>query len=185
MKKIHPLFIAYVVIIVLSLLIASSTGSMSPMVLMDKFMGVAFLVFALLKVINLKGFITDFKQYDFLAKRFPVYATLYPFVELFIGTWFLVFGSNLIILTIALFLVLFNLVTLYGSFKDGVSVLCVCLGKRLAFPFDKWLILENLFMLFMMVYMIIMFLPGGESMNHNIQSTPNGHDMNNMGDMQM
>lgn len=170
MKKIHPLFTAYVIIIALSLLVASLTGKMSLMLLMDKFMGVAFLVFALLKITNLKDFITDFEKYDFLAKRFPIYATFYPFVELFLGTWFLTFGSNLIIVSIALLLVMFNLVSLYGTFGKNDNVLCVCLGKNMAFPFDKWLILENLFMLFMMLYMIIMFLPGGESMDHGIHN---------------
>ena len=172
MKKIHPLFVAYVVIIALSLLVSSLTHSMDLMSLMDKFMGIAFLVFALLKIINLNDFIFDFKKYDFLAKRFPIYATLYPFVELLLGTWFLAYGSNLIILTIGLFLVLFNLVSLYGTFKKGENVLCVCLGKSMAFPFDKWLILENLFMLFMMIYMIIMFLPGAEGMDHSMHNMP-------------
>ena len=171
MKKIHPLFIAYVIIIFFSFLSYSMSDNMSYMVLMDKFMGFALLVFALLKLINLSSFITDFKKYDFLAKRFPVYATLYPFVELFLGTWFLAFGSNLVITSLALFLVLFNLVSLYGTFKKGDNVLCVCLGNKLAFPFDKWLILENIFMLFMMIYMISMLLPGGEMiMDHSMHS---------------
>ena len=97
------------------------------------------------------------------AKKFPIYAVSYPFIETGVGFSFLFLGSNLTILTLALVVLLFNFVSLYGAFGKKDNVLCVCLGTRLAFPFDKWLILENIFMLTMVLYMIIIMLPGASA----------------------
>lgn len=164
MKKTHPLLLAYSLVLLVTGLLIIKTGDSSPMAVMNRFMGLSFVIFGLSKVFNLSAFIEDFRKYDFLAKRFASYAKAYPFVEVWIGLYFLFVGSNLIITTLTLIVLLFNLVSLYGTFKKGDSVLCVCLGRKLAFPFDRWLILENLFMLIMVGYMIVGLLSFGGGM---------------------
>lgn len=62
-----------------------------------------FLTF-LSKVLNLKGFTETYVMYDAIAKRFPDWAFIYAFVELFLGIAFLTnfnpFYTNLIALIV-------------------------------------------------------------------------------------
>jgi len=49
------------------------------------FMGISLIAFGFLKASNLYGFIGSFKTYDLLAKQYPNYAKIYPFLEIALG----------------------------------------------------------------------------------------------------
>ena len=49
------------------------------------FMGFIFIFFGLLKLYDLNKFVNIFSKYDIISKKFPFYAFLYPFIEIFIG----------------------------------------------------------------------------------------------------
>ena len=61
------------------------------MVWMHGFMGVFLLIFAVLKIFDLKGFRRGFRMYDILARQVPDYAFVYPFIELGLGLLYLSF----------------------------------------------------------------------------------------------
>lgn len=50
-----------------------------------QFMGVFLVVFALIKLVNLKNFVHGFRTYDLVAKKSMAYAKSYPFIQLTLG----------------------------------------------------------------------------------------------------
>src|SRR3989338_7186766 len=52
---------------------------------MGQFMGGFFIIFSFFKLLNLKGFSDSYSTYDLLAKRWPNYGYIYPFIELGLG----------------------------------------------------------------------------------------------------
>ena len=67
---------------ILSVVLVAIAGTVWYLGYMLQFMGVAFLILATLKLIDIKGFASMFQQYDLLAKRSRHYALVYPFIEL-------------------------------------------------------------------------------------------------------
>ena len=79
-----PLLYVFLVVLALSS-VRQITQGINPMVFMMDFMGIFFMVFGLLKLIDLPGFVDGFQKYDFIAKRWRLYGYLYPFIEIAIG----------------------------------------------------------------------------------------------------
>ena len=52
---------------------------------MISYMGIFFLIFSFLKLIDVKGFSGSFKKYDLISKMIPGFAITYPFLELFLA----------------------------------------------------------------------------------------------------
>lgn len=155
MKKIHPLILVYIFIILITFAYSSYLGMFDAMMLMDYFMGFIFLTFGVLKVFDIKNFATMYKKYDVLAKNFPEYSYFYPFIEIALGLWFVLSGSNLVVDVIALIILLVNFISLYKVFVKKDEMLCVCLGSKCLFPFGKILLSENILMLVMVINMLV------------------------------
>lgn len=174
MRKIHPAILVYVSAISATVAYSFFSKNISPMILMDVFMGIIFLVFGIAKVIDLKNFVYLYKKYDILAKKFTAYAYFYPFFELIIGAWFLLFGGSIILYLVTVIILFVNLASLYIVFVKKEDVMCVCLGSKCLFPFGKILVFENVFMILMVVYMLadLFFM---QSMSSNVASPTQEH----------
>ena len=106
-------------------------------------------------MLDLKGFPNSFRMYDPLAKRIPIYAKVYPFIETVLGLMFLMRFE----ITIALWLTLFVL----GTTTIGVtkvillkkSLRCACLGTALKLPMTEATFIENTIMIVMATLMLI------------------------------
>lgn len=59
------------------------------MIAMNDFMGVWFLLFGILKLLDLEGFVKTFMQYDIVAKRRKPYGYFFPFLEILLGIAYL------------------------------------------------------------------------------------------------
>ena len=79
MQKYYPLFALVIVALLAATALALSPNGGS---WMSFFMGFALCQFALLKLFHIKAFAKAFAMYDILAKKSPVYALAYPFIEL-------------------------------------------------------------------------------------------------------
>ncbi len=119
------------------------------------FMGLFFIVFSFFKFLDLKGFPKSFQMYDPLAKQFPIYGWVYPFIELALGLLFLMRYQ----LTMALFVTLVVLgITTVGVAKtllDKKTIRCACLGTVLKLPMTEATFIENAIMLAMTIGMLI------------------------------
>ena len=121
------------------------------------FMGLFYMVFSFFKMLDLKGFPDSFRMYDPLAKKVPVYAVIYPFIETALGLMFLLRFK----VDIALYATLIILgITTIGVTKvllDKKSIQCACLGTALKLPMTKATFIENSIMIIMAIFMLAGF----------------------------
>jgi ABC-type protease/lipase transport system fused ATPase/permease subunit len=121
---------------------------------MLKFMGLAFLLLSILKLIDIKGFVKVFKTYDFLAKHIPYYAIIYPFIELTLAICYL---FHFFIQTAAVITVIIMLVGSAGILTNLLSkdkVKCACLGARINVPLTRFTLIEDLLMAAMALWIL-------------------------------
>jgi YHS domain-containing protein len=144
------------VIILISVLLAAVTLSIFVDGFMRPFMGIFFILVAVLKLMDLNGFIMGFSSYDKLAQAWPFYAKLYPFLELGLGILFL--GNFLVsfaaVLTVAIMLEDVYSVSIVLIKKQKFK--CACLGSLIAVPLTTFTLLEDVIMLGMAVALILL-----------------------------
>lgn len=153
LQQLFPLILILVYLFTAAVLLNYRANSVSGFML--DFMGLFYIVFSFFKFLDLKGFPESFRMYDPLAKRIPVYAKIYPFIELILGLLFL-FRFKINIALIATILILG--ITTIGVTKillDKKSIQCACLGTALKLPMTKATFIENMIMLVMAVFMLL------------------------------
>lgn len=123
--------------------------------LMDGFMGTALLLFAILKLVNLPGFVKGFRRYDLLAQTIPPYAWVYPLLELGLGLAYLSGlqpqATNGAMLTLSLL----NLASVGTAMGKGLNVQCACLGTALNVPLTTVTVVEYGTMAAMAAWMLL------------------------------
>lgn len=154
-RELTPLLAVFLIILALSS-IRQITQGLDPMLFMMDFMGIFFIVFGLLKVVDLKGFVDGFQAYDFIAKRFRIYGYSYPFIEIALGGLYLLGMMFLWQNILVVILSSIGVYTAYKSIKEEKGIRCVCLGTMFDLPMTWVTIFENALMLIMVIFMIIM-----------------------------
>ncbi len=123
--------------------------------LMQDWMAGFFLLFGVLKVINLKKFAPMYQGYDVAAKRFPWWGYLYPFLEVGLGLLFL-FGLALVFANVATALLMgFGMIGIYKKLHSDGEVQCACLGGFFKVPVTWLTFAENGLMVVMAVWMLL------------------------------
>lgn len=148
-KKYVPLIIIIAVSVLMTISVKASLE-------MSFFMGISFIFLSFLKLIDLKGFVKGFKNYDPFTKMFIPYGFIYPFLELGIGLyllrgltigWVNVLGAVLLLLTGAG--VIYQKVVKKNEFS------CACMGAKIDVPLGAVSLFENLIMAGMLIYLVI------------------------------
>ena len=154
-KDFLPLIAIFAGITVLSVLWVSAFSG-GTMRWMEIFMGLFFVVFGLLKVINLKGFKDAYLMYDVVAMKFPRYGYVYPFIELSLGILYL--ASVFPIFTNITTLVVMSVSALgvYLKLKKKEKIICACLGVVFKVPMTWVTLAEDLLMAAMASGMLLL-----------------------------
>lgn len=154
LKRLAPLF--YVFIFIFAFPLIRQISVINGMLYMMDFMGIFFLVFGLFKLIDLHGFVTGFQQYDFIAKKFKFYGYAYPFIEIGLGILYLI---GLMFLWQNILVVILASIGIYTAYKyigHADQIECVCLGTIFKLPMTWVTLSENVLMLVMVLFMIVM-----------------------------
>lgn len=150
-----PIFLIFVFIAGVTLLVQIAKYSFSWVQWMSHFMAGFFLVFSFFKLMNLRGFAEGYRSYDVVAKQFPAWGYIYPFVELILGIAFLTgfqpMGTNIA----ALLIMGISSVGVIQSLVKKTSFQCACLGTIIKLPLSKVTLFEDLLMVAMSGFMII------------------------------
>jgi copper chaperone CopZ len=147
-----PLFLIGAYISVASF--AGADGS-SIMGWMTNFMAGFFLVFSFFKFFDLRGFADAFSSYDIIAKPFPFYGMIYPFLELALGLAFL-FRFAPYAANIATFILMgVGSIGVFKAVLSGSKIRCACLGTVLNLPMSTITLVENGLMIVMSVLSLI------------------------------
>ena len=152
LNQLKPLFIILSYISVASILINYSNWNPSEAML--DFMGLFFIVFSFFKMLDLKGFPKSFRMYDPLAKRFPLYGSIYPFIETALGLMFLMRLEVRIALIITLVVLGITTIGVTKALLDKKSIRCACLGTVLKLPMTEATFIENIIMIVMAISML-------------------------------
>jgi copper chaperone CopZ len=157
-ESIYPLILIVGYIAGTVILVAWATGDWSAGALMRHFMAGFFLVFSFFKLLDLRGFVSAYRDYDLVAKALPAWAWIYPFVELALGV-----GYLLDLLPIVTNLVTFAVMTVgaVGVLKALLNrrrIRCACLGTALNLPMTTVSLVEDLLMAAMAAAMLVMLL---------------------------
>ncbi|MEC7120809.1 MAG: glutaredoxin [Pseudomonadota bacterium] len=128
----------------------------------DHFMGFSLCVLAILKLMDLHGFVAGFRQYDLLSERLPQYAYVYPLLELFVGLGLI---AGLIPLLVGVVAMLVGLVGALSVIKavylDRRQLNCACVGSNSRVPLGAVSLTENILMVLMGSLLMVRLLPFG------------------------
>jgi hypothetical protein len=146
-------FAGIIIFILAVALIYSHLAGLNALNTMRIFMAVFFLVFALFKLADLRGFANSYMGYDIIAKKFSSYAYIYPFIELFLAAGYLLNVSWINWITL-----IFMLVGAFGVGRELLrksNIKCACLGSYVKLPLTTVSLIEDLAMAAMAVIAII------------------------------
>lgn len=146
------------VILLISLLMAVVTHPQDGYRIMAGFMGYFFVIFAMFKFFDLKGFAHGFAMYDILTQKDIRYAYAYPFMELGLGLGYLSGIAPFLVNLLTLILMSFSAYGVIKAILEGLDVRCACLGTTLNVPLSTVSVLENVgmgLMAFINLYWIL------------------------------
>lgn len=152
-QQLKPLFLIFGYITIASILLHYKSWNWSNFML--DFMGLFYVVFSFFKILDLKGFPESFKMYDPLAKAIPVYAKVYPFIELALGVMFLMRIQIPLALIITIIILGITTIGVTRALLNKKSITCACLGTALKLPMTKATFIENTIMIIMAIIMLI------------------------------
>ena len=149
---------ALLIVIFASLSIQVSTDSFSIKNWMISYMGVFYLIFSFLKLIDVKGFSITFSKYDLISKNIPSFAMIYPFIELFLALAYLSESFLLISYSLTLIFMTSQSIGVFISLQKKEIIRCACMGSSINLDISSLTLIENLIMIFMASYMILNFI---------------------------
>lgn len=151
--RLKPLFLILFYITVAAILMNRTHFQVEAFML--DFMGLFYIVFSFFKLLDLKGFPATFQMYDPLAKVFPPYAWIYPFLETALGLCFLLRFQVQIALLATLVILGITTVGVTKTLLAKRQIKCACLGTALNLPMTKATFIENSIMLVMAFWMLL------------------------------
>ncbi|MFL2664884.1 MAG: heavy-metal-associated domain-containing protein [Dehalococcoidia bacterium] len=155
----RPILFALIIISISSLALASNFNEESLLRSFTTFyMGMFFTVFSFLKLINISGFAKNFAEYDFISKRIFKYALIYPFIELILGMYFLSGNSNIFIYPLIVIIMISQTFGVAKAVFQKQNIKCACMGDGINLSISGVTLFENLVMICMSIYMIIVVL---------------------------
>ena len=151
-QQLKPLFLIFLFLFSAAILLHYKNWDMGNAML--DFMGLFYIVFSFFKLLDLKGFPESFRMYDPLAKVLPVYAWIYPFIELALGLLFLLRVQITFALIATIVILGITTVGVTKALLDKKSIRCACLGTALKLPMTEATFIENSIMLIMAFVML-------------------------------
>jgi hypothetical protein len=150
-----PILLIFFYISLVTVLIQLKNENFNWMQAMQYFMAGFFLVFSFFKLLNLKGFAESYVMYDVLAKRIPVWAYIYAFVELGLGIAYLINFNPFITNSITFIVMSISIVGVLQSVLNKKKIQCACLGAVFNLPMSTVTIIEDALMIAMSGIMIL------------------------------
>ncbi len=151
-QRLFPLILVFTYITIAAVALHIKSWDASNFML--DFMGLFYIVFSFFKLLDLKGFTTSFRMYDPLARSLPVYAYVYPFIEVALGVFFLMRFQITIALVVTLIILGITTVGVTKALIQKREIQCACLGTALNLPMTTATFIENSIMIVMALIML-------------------------------
>ena len=121
---------------------------------MHYFMGFFLCQFAMLKLFHPAGFAKGFQMYDLVAKKFRIYAYLYPLIELALGLAYLSFSVPYLTYILTIIVMGVGAIGVIGALRKGLDIRCACMGTVLDVPLSTVTLTEDIAMIAMACLML-------------------------------
>ena len=118
------------------------------------FMAVFFITFAAFKFYDLEGFAHAYRSYDILAAHIRPWGYIFPFIEAFLGFWYLLSEGPNNLNVITMLVTGIAAVGVYKEVKRKSRFHCACLGTFIRLPLSRVSLVENVTM-FVMAFVML------------------------------
>jgi glutaredoxin len=133
------------------------TGQLLTALALQWFIAFSMVVLSLLKLQNVETFSAMFLNYDLLAKRWVPYSYVYPYAEGLAGVLMIAGALRWISVPVALFIGTIGAVSVVKAvYLDKRELKCACVGGSSNVPLGFISLTENLMMIGMAVWMVLM-----------------------------
>lgn len=146
MSTYWPLILIFGFLIPLTAFTSFGSGSNRWMTWMAHFMGAFFLTFAFFKLLDIRGFASSYQAYDILARKWPTYGLIYPFLELALGMAWIAQAPVQWTAGATVVLMGFSAIGVIQAVVDKKTIRCACLGSVFQLPMSTVTIVEDLLM---------------------------------------
>lgn len=151
-----PLLLLVTLIVLTSLAVSFANSGFSITLFMRAFMAGFFLAFSFFKFLDLDGFASSYATYDLLARKWPAYGYVYPFIELALGLAYAV-GFAPVATNLATIVVMgFSSLGVIRAVMSRNEIRCACLGTVFNLPMSTITIIEDVGMIGMAALMLFM-----------------------------
>ena len=124
-------------------------------VTVERFIAIAMMLLAMLKLQDVDRFATMFLNYDLLARRLPPYGRAYPFLELGAGVLMLTRTLDWLSIPVALTIGGIGAVSVFKAvYLEKRTIKCACVGGSSNVPLGFVSLTENVMMVAMAVWML-------------------------------
>lgn len=122
---------------------------------MHTFMGGFFVAFSFFKFLDLRGFASAYRGYDLVAKAWPPYGMIYPFIEFGLGLAYLAHWQPLLVNAVTAVVMSVSLAGVLRAVLSKQKIRCACLGTGFNLPMSTVTIIEDALMLAMAAVMLV------------------------------
>jgi cation transport ATPase len=150
-----PILLIFAFITLVSAIVSYHHETFHGMQFMNVFMAGFFLVFSFFKFLDLKGFASSYTMYDIVAKKIPAYGFIYPFLELGLGIAYLTSLNPVITNWATIVIMGISSIGVIQSVLNKKKIQCACLGAVFNLPMSTVTIIEDLLMVGMAAWMLI------------------------------
>ena len=151
-----PLFIVFAFITGLATITSWQDGQLNWMQWMNCFMGGFFIAFSFFKLLDINGFADSYSAYDLIAKKIYGYAFIYPFIELGLGIAYITGYQPLFTNIVTLIVMSVSSIGVIQSVLNKRKIRCACLGAVFNLPMSTITIIEDLLMVGMALFSLLM-----------------------------
>ena len=124
-------------------------------VTVERFIAIAMMLLAMLKLQDVDRFATMFLNYDLLARRLPPYGRAYPFLELGAGVLMLTRTLDWLSIPVALTIGGLGAVSVFKAvYLEKRTIKCACVGGSSNVPLGFVSLTENVMMVAMALWML-------------------------------
>lgn len=149
-----PLISVVSIILIFSIAKQIMSGEWDLHDFMNSFMGAFFIVFGILKILNLRKFAEAYAMYDLIARRSNLYAYAYPFIEITLGSLYLLRWYPIAVNALTCIIMLISAAGVALALYQRKSIQCACLGMVFIIPMTYVTLAENLLMAGMAALML-------------------------------
>ena len=156
-----PLLLIVAYILGASVLVQTGLGTavdISAMQTMRYFMAGFFIVFSFFKLLDIPAFAMAYSSYDLLAARWQGWGYVYPFVELALGVAYLVNFNPLLTNWVTVIVMGFSAIGVIRAVMNKTRIQCACLGTVFKLPMSTVTIVEDVGMVAMASWMLLMVI---------------------------